>query len=45
MGLRMFDGKDIFFEKTHHDNNKNNGANQTQQNDTNANITREQFVQ
>ena len=44
MGLRMFDRKNVFFEETHHYNNENNGAKQTQQNYTNTHITWEQLV-
>ena len=45
MGLRMFNRKNVFFEETHHYNNENNGAKQTQQNYTDTNVVREQFVQ
>lgn len=41
----MFDGKNIFFEKSHYNHNENNGAEQTQQNYTNANRMRKQLIQ
>jgi len=45
MGLRMFGRKNVFFEKTHHNKNENNSAQQAQQKDTDTNTVREQLIQ
>ena len=45
MGLRMFRGKNIFFEETHHYDDKNYSAQQTQQNYADTNSSWEQLIQ